>query len=114
MNKEAFNNKYMEKGGFQKLYEMKDNLCTLQNIANHFGVCRDRVRQLMIEIFNEKYDPRIARRNKKINMLVEYMKDNGIDNTKQTFKTIGDYYMKMAIKYYKFFPIKSTNIELSK
>lgn len=96
-----FNDKYTERGGFQRWYEMRDNLCTLQSIANHFGMCRDRVRQLMIELFNEKYDPRLARKRKKINMLIEYMKENGIDKTKQTFKKTSHYYMKIAIEHYK-------------
>ena len=62
MNRHEFEIVYGSRGGFDQIDIMIKRLCTLQQIAEHFGVSRERVRQWSVEIFGKKYDPRTMRR----------------------------------------------------
>ncbi len=98
MTIEKFNELYGEKGGIGKLTEMRDSLSTLVSISVHFGVSRERIRQWMIQLFGEAYDPRKKRRENKIEAIKELIKTHGVERTKQLYSGINKYYLKEALK----------------
>jgi len=83
MNLKQFEKKYSKVGGMNKLIEMRALLMPLKNIAETFGVSRERVRQWMLEFFGEKYDPRPDRRKRKQEIL-----ESGIVELKEQDNTI--------------------------
>ena len=85
MNKELFNEKFHDKGGLGQLIIMKENLCTLKKIAEHFGVTRERVRQWMVDLFGDKYDPRYSRRQKKIDLINRILNQPDINGKDSIF-----------------------------
>ena len=101
MNIEEFNKRYGDKGGIGALSEMRSNLETLEKIRLHFGVSRERIRQWMKEIFGEKYDPRKPRRERRINHIIDSIRKNGVDMTKEMMPGINKWYLKTAIETLK-------------
>ena len=98
ITKEEFDKKYNGKGGIDMLLIMtKKKYLPLRTIALHFGVCAERVRQWMIEMFDWRYDPRIPRREQKIEALVDYIVKNGETNLGLVFKGMNVKYVKEAI-----------------
>ena len=101
MNIGTFDNKYKEKGGIKTFIEMKNQLCTLKQISDYFGVKKDRVRQWNHEIFNEIYDPRIKRKEQKINLFANFVKKYGLKKAEELYPKINKYYKKEAINKLK-------------
>jgi len=97
MNQKLFNKRYGEKGGINQLFKMKSQLCTLKEIGGHFGVGRERVRQWMLELIKDKYDPRIARRKKRIEEIKNMLKNTPSEDV-QKLKMVNTYYFKEAMK----------------
>lgn len=97
MTKEEFDKKYSDKGGISMLETMtKKQYKTLSSIGEYFGVCKERVRQWMIEMFDWRYDPRIARREQKIETMVDYILKNGEINLEMVFIGMNSKYIKEA------------------
>lgn len=94
---QEFDAKYGDRGGFIVLKEFKDNLASLKEIALHFKVSRERVRQWMVELFGEEYDPREARRNKVVQQMVDSIVSIGLEGTKKKYPSKG-HYIKLALK----------------
>jgi len=52
MNIKEFDKKYTSKGGIEKLANMRALLMPLKSIGSHFGVSRERVRQIISKFHN--------------------------------------------------------------
>lgn len=98
MKIELFNKKYQSFGGFAKLSEMKKNFFTLLEIAKHFGVSKERARQWMIELFGEKYDPRMQRREKVIQAMLEFASEHTEKEFEEAFKLQNKDYFTEALR----------------
>ncbi len=81
MDIKQFDKKYSNKGGIRELMHMRAELMPLRVIASRFEVSRERVRQWMIEMFGEKYDPRADRRKKKEEAIESGFKELEENNT---------------------------------
>lgn len=86
MNTSKFESKYKEKGGLQKLTELRSLFFSQKYIANHFGVTFARVRQWMIIFFGREYDPREDRREAIVSSMVEFARHNGYPDFKFVYK----------------------------
>tara|TARA_R100000789_G_scaffold97681_1_gene100513 strand:+ start:786 stop:1130 length:345 start_codon:yes stop_codon:yes gene_type:complete len=95
-----FDEKYVVQGGIKRLTEMKNNLRTLDDIAEQFNVSKERVTQWMVEFFDERYDPREERRNRKIHFMLKYLKKHGIDGFEKVSKYVNKSYKEEALKQY--------------
>lgn len=96
-----FEKRYTSQGGIKQLSTMREECETLDSIAMHFGVSKERVRQWMTELFLEKYDPRYERRKRRIEAIESLIKKNGIEKTKELYPGINKHYLKSAIKNIK-------------
>lgn len=96
MNIKEFDKKYRNKGGVKMLETMKDNLIAQKNIAKHFEVSQERVRQWMVELFGEKYDPRPARREEAIAKMVKFYHETSMQEFHHAFK--GSAYYRKALE----------------
>lgn len=92
-----FNNKYTENGGIKQLSDMRENLVTLKDISEHFDVSIERVRQWMIDFFEERYDPRYERRKRTIEAIEKLIDKHGIKRTKDLYPGINKSYLQSAI-----------------
>ena len=99
MTKKQFDIRYGEKGGVEKFEEMRTNLSSLKQISDQFGITRERIRQLAVDLFGEKYDPRKERRDLKVSKIKEVIKTRGLDEAEKEFNN--GYYIKEAIKTLK-------------
>lgn len=72
-----FHRTHLQKGGFPRLVRFRDLLAPQKEIASHFGISQETVRYWMAEIFEENYDPRIERQEKKIAALLKILKEEG-------------------------------------
>ena len=95
MTLEAFEKKYQEKGGIQKLSELRSLFFSQKYIAEHFGVSNERVRQWMLQFFGHDYDPREERRESIIVGMVEFALHNEIAKFRFAFQ--GTQYYKEAL-----------------
>lgn len=86
MNVTQFEEKYKEKGGVNRLTEMRALMFTQKYIAKHFDVSIERVRQWMIEFFGSVYDPRPDRRTIIIQNMVDFRKNNPQEEFDLAFK----------------------------
>ena len=98
MDIETFNKTYKRKGGIKQLSLMRENLESLNEISKRFGVCKERARQWMTEIFHENYDPRNERKRKKVEILKELIQEHGVEKTKSLYPGINKGYLEEAIK----------------
>ena len=98
MTPKLFNEIYKSEGGTKYLIELRENLISLDNIAAHYGVTKERVRQWMVELFGEKYDPREERREKIIDLFAHLIKNHGEKEALRMYPQINRYYKKEAIK----------------
>lgn len=87
MNKDEFDKKYKDKGGIYELTKMRASLATLKQIADKFGVSRERIRQWMFELFGDKYDPRNSRKEDLIVHIIECIKGFGVTETSRRYKS---------------------------
>lgn len=97
MTIEEFNKTYGRIGGIKQLSLMRENLEPLDRIAFTFQVSKERVRQWMVELFGEKYDPRAKRREKRVEAIKKLIKKYGVEKTKQ-LHPVNKSYLKEAIK----------------
>lgn len=95
---EQFNNKYKEKGGYEKFYKMVylDN-DTQSNISKHFGVRRETVRLWMKNLFGRTFDSRLERRDRKVTYMIEYMKNHSYEEMMEFFKFENKDYIQEAL-----------------
>lgn len=98
MTVDLFNKRYGEKGGIYKLLDMKSNLATLKQISEHFGVGKERVRQWMVDLTGEKYDPRFERRSRRIEEISMFLKGLDPEQRKKYQKMVGKDYYKKAME----------------
>lgn len=96
MTVKEFEDKYKEKGGMQKLTELRSLFYNQKYIATHFGVSRERVRQWMVEFFGSAYDPRMDRKEMIINSMVEFAHNNPKKDFDAAFR--GTEYYKEALE----------------
>lgn len=96
MTKKEFEIKYRNKGGVRMLESMKENFIAQKNIAKHFEVSQERVRQWMLELFGEKYDPRPARREEAIKNMVKFYNETSLQEFNRAFK--GSAYYRKALE----------------
>jgi len=98
MTIQEFDKKYKKNGGIKQLTLMREKLETLEKISNKFGVCKERVRQWMTDLFDEKYDPRNERRKRKIEVIKKLIQKHGVEKTKALYSGLNKSYLKEAIK----------------
>jgi len=98
MTIEEFDKRYKRKGGIKQLSLMRERLDSLDKISKRFGVCKERVRQWMVEMFDETYDKRRERRLRKVEIVKDSIKKHGIEKTKALFPGLNRRYLKEAIK----------------
>lgn len=97
MNIKDFNEKYRDKGGFAKLYEMMSELESHNAISEHFGVTREAMRSWPIELLGKPYDPRMDRREVRINAILEFMKEYSEYESKVAFQNGSKEYFAEAL-----------------
>lgn len=73
---EKFNDKYGYRGGFAKLNEMIRELKTQNEICAHFKIGKETLRDWSRKFFGKQYDPRVERREKKVEILLNIMRTN--------------------------------------
>lgn len=96
MNIDKFEKKYQLYGGIKQLIKMRNSLSSQSEIAKHFRVSKERVRQWMVEMFNSNYDPRQERREKKIKEMVNFYFNNSPEDFKRRYKYTAFY--RLALK----------------
>lgn len=90
---EQFNEKYKDKGGYAKLHEMVSELRTYREIYKYFEVSRLAVRNWTVRFYGKRYDPRPLRRERRIQFVLDFMKNHTLDESIETFKyENGDYF----------------------
>lgn len=72
MTSEEFNEKYKDKGGIAKLNELRALMFTHKYIGDHFGVSKERAKQWIVHLFGESYDPRVIRRERIIDSMIDF------------------------------------------
>ena len=80
-----FQKKYGDRGGMTKLTELRSLYYSQQYIAGYFGVTRERIRQWMLEFFGSPYDPRPDRVEAIIANMVEFAKNNSMEDFTRAF-----------------------------
>ena len=101
MDIETFNSIYKKRGGIKQLSLMREKLESLDEISKRFGVCKERARQWMTELFDEQYDPRKERRRRKVEIVKDLIKKHGVEKTKCLYPGLNKEYLKEAIKNLK-------------
>jgi len=101
MNIDSFEKKYDQKGGVNKLKEMMSELRTVKEISEYFGVSsREQARQWIKGITGSPYDPRYARKRKRIEELKEII--SKIGSKEDVYKLIQNGgYVEEALKEYQ-------------
>lgn len=100
MTKELFDIKYKSKGGVKVLLSMTKQFLPLKVISEHFGVTRESVRNWTRDIFGEKYDPRVGRRELIVKQIMAFLLlGRTIEEAKVEFQN--GYYIKLAQKRLK-------------
>ncbi len=92
MNVKEFESKYQDRGGIEKLTELRSLFFAQKYIAKHFGVSPERVGQWTLELFGTRYDPRPERKE----AIIASMLDFAMHNPKEDF----DFAFK-GTQYYK-------------
>lgn len=99
---DKFNYDYESKGGFTKLSEMMAEFKTQKEIAEHFGVCKESVRRWCKEFYDTTHDLRAMRRENRVNIILEFMKNHTLHESKQAFKKENrDYFREALFLAYK-------------
>lgn len=103
MTIDQFNYKYGSKGGFAQLYKMLyDDSKTQYEIAAHFGVTQPGVRGWIKDLFGRTPDTRLARRARRVNAMIEYMRTHTEYEASQVFRYENeDYYTEAVFLAYK-------------
>lgn len=86
MNVNNFQEKYGAKGGIAKLTEFRSMLYSLDYTAQHFGVSKARVRLWLLEFFGTVYDPRRERKETIILNMIDFAKNNPIEEFEFAFR----------------------------
>jgi hypothetical protein len=97
MTTQQFNKKFKRQGGIKQLSNMRDGLCTLKSISEHFSVSKERVRQWMVLFFGEAYDPRMKRRERRIKSIELLVEKYGVKKTKDLYLGLNRRYLKEAL-----------------
>lgn len=97
MDKNKFEQLHGHQGGIAKLEEFRSLLSPLSEIADHFGVVKERVRQWMREFYGG-YDPRKLRRERKIYEAKKLIIKVGYKQARKELPTINDENFKEALK----------------
>lgn len=92
-----FDDKYKKRGGFSVLDWMKGEGFSTEFIGDHFGITRERVRQLIKDIYNIEYDPRIERKEKIINSMLKFAKKHSLEEFRDAYYYTGKYYYDIAL-----------------
>jgi predicted transcriptional regulator len=89
---EKFDSKYKNKGGFQKLVEMRALSRTEKEIGEHFGVSRQLVGEWIRHLFGKNYDPRSKRKATIIEEMLHFARVHGLAQYTKLFKDSEYYY----------------------
>jgi hypothetical protein len=100
MDSPKFEKKYREKGGINKLTELRSLLFSHDYIANHFGVSRARVSDWMKLFFGKDYDPREDRKEAIISSMIEFAKNNSFPLFRYSYRGT-PYYKEVLEKCYE-------------
>jgi len=107
MNSKKFETKYGDKGGLGRLIQMKNNLSPQKEIAEHFGVTQERVRQWIWEFFGVKYDPRYERRKTVLREMLNYAINHSFEEFCEEHKDKKYYHSALLeIKKQKIYDVK--------
>ncbi len=100
MTIEEFSKDYKNKGGFEALNMMRNELRTTKYIAEHFGVTKDAVSLWMKQLFDIEYDPREMRKEWKIEKMLEYAKNNNLTEQqfREAYSYFSEYYYLIALQ----------------
>lgn len=96
MEIKSFSEKYSDKGGFEALNMMRNELRTTKYIAEHFGVTKDSVSLWMKELFDLQYDPRQLRKERIIETMIEFAKKYGEQAFRDAYYYHNKYYFDEA------------------
>ena len=97
MKIQNFNKQYKEEGGIVKLNEFRSMSASLETMAIHFQVSRERIRQWFKEFYKEQYDPRPERRKRIIESMIEFASKNTEEDFKEAFGTYNTEYYAIAL-----------------
>lgn len=97
MTIQEFEEEYKDKGGIAILREFMDNNFTTKFIGEHFDVSAERVKQWAKELFNKNYDPRMLRKEYRIEKMIEFAKENGEDKFREAYYYTDKYYHDLAL-----------------
>ena len=109
-----FNKKYKLKGGIKQLFDMREDLATLKEISEHFGISRERIRQLMVDLFKENYDPRYERREKTIRAIKNLIVNYGVEKVQVLYLKMNRDYLQAAVDAFHLQENNSNYTEKSK
>lgn len=84
MTTDSFNERYGKEGGVNMLVEMIESCCRRSEIATHFGVSNDRVRQWCDELGLPRPNHHRCRIHKE---MIEVHKRYGMDAVTEQFKS---------------------------
>src|SRR3990167_1003517 len=99
MNIEEFNSKFINQGGYPQLRKMIfDDNATYKQIAIHFGINNSgSIRWILKQIFDEIPDSRLESRHRKINALLDFMKQHPEKEVRKTFRRNNKEYYREAL-----------------
>lgn len=96
MDAPKFKEKYKDKGGMNKLTELRSLFFGQKYIAKHFGVSQESVRNWMLGFFGRDYDPREDRKDAIILSMIEFARHNSITDFDFAYK--GTQYYKEVLE----------------
>ena len=94
-----FERRYGEKGGMEKLTEMRAMLYSSKQIASYFGVSRSAVNKWMIKFFGRDYEPSPELESAIIDNMIEFAKNNDFRQFRRAFRKTKQYKQALELCY---------------
>lgn len=92
-----FHEKYKLRGGFNVLDWMKEERFSTEYIGDHFGITRERVRQIIHDIYGIDYNPKIERKERIINSMLKFAMKHSPEEFREAYYYAGKHYYDIAI-----------------
>lgn len=97
MNVKEFDAKYKTRGGFNVLDYMKGERFSTTYIGRHFGLTRERVRQIIKDIYHINYDPKPERKEKIIESMLKFASKHPVEEFREAYYYAGKHYYEVAL-----------------
>lgn len=97
MTIQDFDKEYNNKGGTGILEEFMENNFTTIFIGEHFGVSAERVKQWTKELFGINYDPRLGRKQYRIEKMIDFAKTVPEQKFREAYYYTDKYYHDLAL-----------------